>query len=93
MDSSNNLTGILNLEVKRKIISSMYRQNLTFDGLEHRSIGINEIIGNTLLINNALGVKKNWTSAGLSDLSSMMVATVQIPNYFLSGLRLIADLD
>jgi len=38
-------------------------------------------------------VKKNWTSAELSDLSSMVVDTVQISNYFLSDLHLMADLD
>jgi len=46
-----------------------------------------------LLINKKLVAKKNWTSADLQHLSSMVVATVQISNFFLSDLRLIADLD
>jgi site-specific DNA recombinase len=62
------------LEVKRKIISSMYPQNLTFDGFQHRTIRINEIVGNILFFNNELGAKKNWTSSELSDLSSMVVS-------------------
>jgi len=45
-----------------------------------------------LLINNKLGVRKTWTSDGLFHLSSSVQATVQITNYFLADLHLIAAL-
>ncbi len=78
------------LEVKRKIISSMYPQNLVFDSFKHRTIRINEIVGNIFLINSALGVKKNWTSAELSDLSSVVVYTEQKSNSLVDDLEKIA---
>ena len=61
-------------EQKRRIISSIHPQNIGFDGLEHRTNRINETVGAILLINKRLRAKKNWTSAELSDLSSMVVS-------------------
>ena len=47
------------VEVKRKIISSMYPQNLCFDGIEHRTLYFSEPLSLILLINSQLdGIKK-----------------------------------
>jgi len=58
------------IAIKRRIVGSIYPQNLMFDGFEHRTARLNEIASGILLINNRLGTKKNWTSSELSDLSS-----------------------
>jgi hypothetical protein len=81
------------IERRRAIISSLYPENMVFDGFEVRTTRRNEVMDTILLINNKLGVRKNWTSDGLFHLSSRVQATVQISNYFLADLRLIADLD
>jgi len=58
------------IDLKRKIISSTYPQNLTFDGFQHRTKRRNEIVDCIVLANKELGTKKNWTASELTDLSS-----------------------
>ena len=54
---------------KRKIISSMFPEKLTFDGFQHRTIRVNDAIGLMCLINSKLQGKKNGTNPDISDLS------------------------
>ena len=54
---------------KRKIISSMFPENLTFDGFQYRTNRINEAINLIYLIDRKLEVKKNGTNPNISDLS------------------------
>lgn len=62
------------MEKKRSIVSSLYPARLVFDGIKHRTPRESDMVHNTLLINKALGTKKNWTSAELQHLSSMVVS-------------------
>jgi len=43
---------------KRRIIGSIFLENITFDGVEHRTGRINEIVNFIYLINSELGTKK-----------------------------------
>ena len=54
---------------KRKIISSMFPKNLTFDGFQYRTNRINEAITFISLISKKSTGKKNGTSLDNSDLS------------------------
>ncbi len=60
---------------KRRIIGSVYPENVTFDGYQHRTVRDSDIVKNILLINSRIGTKKNWTSSELSDLSSVVGVT------------------
>jgi site-specific DNA recombinase len=62
------------MEKKRNIVSLLYPARLVFDVSKHRTPMENDIVHNILLINNALGTNKNWTSADLQHLSSMVVS-------------------
>lgn len=45
-------------EGKRDIVSSMFPEKITFDGAEHRTPRLNEIVSKIHLINKELGQKK-----------------------------------
>ena len=47
------------LSQKRRLIGSIFPENLTFDGEEHRTTRINEVLNFIYLINNELKSKKN----------------------------------
>ena len=57
---------------KRKIISSMFPEKLTFDGFQYRTNRVNEAINLMCLIGNQLEGKKNGTSPNFSDLSQQV---------------------
>jgi site-specific DNA recombinase len=78
---------------QRHILSSLFPEKLDFDGVEHRTPKTNVLSEAIYLINNVLSEKKNGKTLDFEVLSREVVATVQISNYFLSDLRLIADLD
>ena len=54
---------------KRKIISSMFPEKLTFDSFQYRTTRVNEAIRLMCLIDSKVGGKKNGTSLTFSDLS------------------------
>lgn len=47
-------------EEKRRIIGSMYPENICFDGIEHRTARLSEPLGLISLINSKLKGKKKW---------------------------------
>lgn len=47
------------LSQKRRLTGSIFPENLTFDGEEHRTTRINEVLSFIYLINNELKSKKN----------------------------------
>jgi len=59
-----------NMEGKRRLISSMYPQNLVFDGSQHRTSRSNEIPSNITLITKKLKGKKKWSKSEFSDLTT-----------------------
>lgn len=44
---------------KRRIIGSIFPENLTFDGVEHRTTRINEVVNLIYLVNNEIKPKKS----------------------------------
>ncbi|WGQ12602.1 recombinase family protein [Pedobacter gandavensis] len=58
------------IAAKRKIIGSIYPENLVFDGLQHRTTRMNEIASNITLITKKLKGKKKWSKSELSDLTT-----------------------
>ncbi len=54
---------------KRKIVSSMFSEKLTFDGYQYRTTRVNEAIRLMCLIDSKVGDKKNGTGLTFSDLS------------------------
>jgi site-specific DNA recombinase len=63
------------IETRRQIIGSIYPEKLLFDGSTYRTPRINVIAQSVLLINNALGDKKNRTNKSLSYLSGLVART------------------
>jgi site-specific DNA recombinase len=54
---------------KRKVVSSMFPEKLTFDGFQYRTQRVNEAINLISLIDNKLKSIKKGTSHSISDLS------------------------
>ncbi len=77
---------------KRKIISSMFSEKLTFDGFQYRTTRVNEAIRLMCLIDRKVGGKKNGTNLTFSDLSQQVNPLVQNSNYLLEDLKLLCDL-
>ena len=61
------------VELKRKIVGSMFPENIVFDGCQHRTKRLNEIINIISLIDRELKPKKNGTSRLNFDLSHMVI--------------------
>jgi site-specific DNA recombinase len=61
------------IKEKREIIGSMFPDNLTFDGFEHRTTRMNEAARLIYLINNDLEDKKNGTNTNLLCLSHQVI--------------------
>lgn len=61
------------VELKRKIVGSMFPENIVFDGYQHRTKRLNEIINIISLIDRELKPKKNGTSRISFDLSHMVI--------------------
>ncbi|MFD2963963.1 MULTISPECIES: recombinase family protein [Olivibacter] len=57
------------IEGKRRIIGSMYPENLCFDGTKHRTARLNEALSLILLINNELGALKKGKDSFSLNLS------------------------
>ncbi len=58
---------------KRKIISSIFPEKLTFDGFHYRTNRVNEAINLMFLIDKQLDLKKNGTSLSVLDLSQEVI--------------------
>lgn len=56
------------IERKRKIIGSIFPENLTFVGSEVRTVRVNEALRLILLLSNKLGDKKNGANLSILDL-------------------------
>ncbi|WP_218147769.1 hypothetical protein [Dyadobacter sp. SG02] len=80
------------LEEKRQIIGSIFPENLTFDGMEHRTARLNEGIDLIYQITSKLRTQKKGTSAFKNDLSLRVLPTVQKSNLLLEDLRKLAAL-
>lgn len=57
------------VELKRKVVGSMFPENITFDGFQHRTKRVNDVISLISLIDKELKRKKNGTSRSFFDLS------------------------
>jgi site-specific DNA recombinase len=71
------------IEAKRYVISSIYPEKLLFDGSTYRTPRVNVIAKSILLINSALGNKKNRTNELFSHLSGLVAGSIQISNQFI----------
>ena len=68
------------IEKKRKLISSMYPENLTFDGELHRTNRLNEAIRVFNTVKPIFEAKKKDKSAKKADLSSMVAGSrIELP--------------
>ena len=63
------------IETKRQVIGSIYPEKLLFDGITYRTPRVNVIAQSILLINKALGDKKNRTNKSFSYLSGLVAKT------------------
>ena len=59
---------------KRKIIGSVFPENLTFDGFEYRTTRVNEAIKYINLIDKDLNENKNGTNSSFLNLSHQVTA-------------------
>ncbi len=67
-------------QIKRHIISSMFPQNLTFDGIEHRTDRINEAIRVIDSVKAVFGAKKKGKSTKKVDLPSVVAGSrIELP--------------
>ena len=64
-----------NVTLKREIISSIYPEKLSFDGMQYRTPRINEAVRLIYSINNELGTIKNRKGNHVSHLSGMVAPT------------------
>ncbi len=64
-----------NITMKREIISSIYPEKLSFDGLQYRTPRINEAVRIIYQINNKLGAIKNRKDYDISHLSGKVAPT------------------
>ena len=64
-----------NIEIKRQVIGSIYPEKLFFDGSTYRTPRVNAVAQSILLINKALGDKKNRTNKSFSYLSGLVAGT------------------
>lgn len=75
-----NLYQEADIEEKRRIISSMYPENLTFDGEQHRTNRLNEAIRVFNSVKPVFEAKKKDKSVEKTDLSSMVAGSrIELP--------------
>jgi site-specific DNA recombinase len=83
---------IADIEKKRKIISSIYPEKLTFNGNDFRAIRINEAIRLIYSIGAGYSENKNMTKRNKSNLSCEVVLPVQFSNLFILDLERLANI-
>ena len=79
-------------ENKRRIVSSMFPEKLTFDGVEHRTLKINEAIRVFDTVRMVLEQKKDRKKDSKSDLRSEVTPKVQMSNSVISNVKKIVAL-
>lgn len=72
------------------IIGSMYPEKWTFDGTQHRTIGVNEAIRVFDNMKAVFAAKNKGKSTQKVDLPCVVALTGQFSNYFLEDLRKMA---
>ena len=77
---------------KRKVVSSMFPEKLTFDGFQYRTQRVNEAINLILLIDSKLKGIKKGTSHSVSDLSQEVNPLVQNSNFLEADLKLLVNI-
>ncbi len=77
---------------KRKIISSMFPEKLTYDGFQYRTNRVNKAISIMWLIDKQLESKKNGTSCEIPNLSQEVNSMVPFSNHFLYDLKKLVQL-
>lgn len=60
------------VEQRRELIGSIYPENLTFDGQEHRTARLNEAVELMFLINSELNHEKSRTNSGNLKMSGLV---------------------
>ena len=78
---------------KRQIISSMYPENLIFDGEQHRTTRVNEAIYVFDSLTALFEAKNKGKSTTKVDLPSQVAHTGQFSNYFMEDLRKISNIS
>ena len=66
---------------KRKIIGSVFPENLTFDGFEYRTTRVNEAIEYITLIDKYLNGNKNGTNSSFLNLSHQVNPAGGVSNF------------
>jgi site-specific DNA recombinase len=81
-----------NVFQKREIISSIYPENLTFDGSEYRTFHLNEALRLICSVDKGFREIKKEKISDFSQMSARVSPNIQISNYFLEDLKRLADL-
>lgn len=68
-----------NIQQKRLIIGSMYPENLTFDGIQHRTTRLNEAMRWIYNVDKAFNENKNGKQADISHVSRLVAGTKTNP--------------
>ncbi len=90
VDRYNNIDeryGKAEIDEKRRIIGSMYPENICFDGIQHRTARLSEPLGLILLINSKLKGKKNGKSSLNLNLSHQVARRGIEPDFYPIGLQ------
>nr|WP_262917442.1 zinc ribbon domain-containing protein [Zunongwangia pacifica] len=77
---------------KRKIIGSVFPENLTFDGFKYRTTRVNVAIKYITLIDKDLNGNKKGTNSSFLNLSHQVTPMVQNSNQLIEDLKLLADI-
>ncbi|MFT4017545.1 MAG: hypothetical protein QM668_11325 [Agriterribacter sp.] len=77
---------------QRSIVGSIFTEKWVFDGGQHRTKKVNEVVEYIYLFNKKLEDNKNGTSNDFSHLSQEVNPLGQNSNHFLADLRLLSEL-
>jgi hypothetical protein len=80
------------IEVKRKIIGSIFPEKLQFSKNHYRTTRPNVLLSYIYQINNELGTKKNRKESELSPLSGLVPTTEEISKYLIEDLERISEI-
>lgn len=82
-----------NLEIKRRMIGSMFPGKLIFENSEYRTTKVNEFVNLICLNHNVLEEKKNRKSQNNFEKSREVPLIDKISNQFMEELRILSDLE
>jgi len=77
---------------KRRLISSIYPQKLTFHGIQHRTVRMNEALRVLGTLKAVIEGKKKGQTKQKFDLPTMVAVTGQFSKFFLSDLQELAKI-